>query len=151
MGVVWGSMNSNFAWWVDLPMSLLKSRGNSDRMVFNSCFWSCVRLVEVVVGIVSLIKFCTVIGSVDGFVLRWRKGNVMLRHEVSFFAKLMMNPNCWMMLRPRIMSYAQCLLSSKIINSTFSSQMLVLNWGKRILDRVICSWWWCTPDDDNAE
>jgi len=51
-------------------MSLLKSRGNSDRMVFNSCFWSCVRLVEVVVGIVSLIKFCTVIGSVDGFVLR---------------------------------------------------------------------------------
>jgi len=52
---------------------------------------------------------------------------VTLRHEVSFVAKLMMNPNCCMILRPRMMSSAQCLLSSKIINSTFSSQMLVLN------------------------
>jgi len=67
-----------------------------------SC-WSCVKLVEVVVG-VSLMKFCTMIDSVDGFVLLWRKGSVMLRHEVSFFVKLMMNPNCCMMFRPRMMS-----------------------------------------------
>jgi len=85
-------------------MSLSKSRGNLERMIFNGWFWSCVRLVEVVVVRVSLMKFCTVIGSVDGFVLRWRKGNVTLRHEVSFFAKLIMNPNCCMMLRPRMMS-----------------------------------------------
>jgi len=71
-------------------MSLSKSRGNLERMIFNCWFWSCVRLVEVaavkvllmkfwtVIGSVFcsctryklLMKFWTVIGSVDGFVLR---------------------------------------------------------------------------------
>ncbi len=115
-----------------------KSCGNSRRMAFNCSCWSCVELAEVVVK-VSLMKCLTMIDSVDGFVLRWRKTSVTLRHELSFFAKLMMNPNCCMMFRPRMMFSAQCLLSSKIINSTFSSQMLVLNWGKRILESVMYS------------
>ncbi len=49
-------------------MSLAKSRGNSERMAFKCSRWSCVKLVEVVVG-VSLMKFCTMIDSVDGFFL----------------------------------------------------------------------------------
>jgi len=51
-------------------MSLSKSRGNWERMVFKCWFSSCVRLVEVVAVGVTLMKFCTMIDSVDGFVLR---------------------------------------------------------------------------------
>ena len=51
-------------------MSLLKSRVNFVRRVFNSCFWSCVSLVEDDAGMVSFKKFSATIGSVDGCILR---------------------------------------------------------------------------------